>query len=36
PHQQHCPLNGGTPPPYPGWPENARAQVASHPSESAE
>ena len=20
PHQQHCPLFGGTPPPYPGWP----------------
>ena len=21
PHQRHCPLFGGTPPPYPGWPE---------------
>ncbi len=20
-HQQHCPLFGGTPPPYPGWPD---------------
>lgn len=25
PHQQHCPLFGGTPPPYPGWPENSAA-----------
>ncbi len=22
PHQAHCPLYGGTPPPYPGWPEH--------------
>jgi putative RecB family exonuclease len=21
-HQVHCPVYGGTPPPYPGWPEN--------------
>lgn len=21
-HQAHCPAFGGTPPPYPGWPEN--------------
>jgi putative RecB family exonuclease len=21
PHQAHCPVYGGTPPPYPGWPE---------------
>jgi putative RecB family exonuclease len=21
PHRQHCPTFGGTPPPYPGWPE---------------
>ena len=21
-HQEHCPEFGGTPPPYPGWPEN--------------
>jgi putative RecB family exonuclease len=27
PHQQHCPLFGGTPPPYPGWPEHARTQA---------
>ncbi len=20
-HQAHCPAFGGTPPPYPGWPE---------------
>ncbi|WP_156690600.1 RecB family exonuclease [Mycobacterium sp. Marseille-P9652] len=26
PHQQHCPLFGGTPPPYPGWPESPAAQ----------
>ncbi|MEY8016435.1 RecB family exonuclease [Mycobacterium servetii] len=25
PHQQHCPLFGGTPPPYPGWPESFAA-----------
>jgi putative RecB family exonuclease len=24
PHQAHCPAFGGTPPPYPGWPEFAR------------
>ena len=24
PHQKHCPLFGGTPPPYPGWPEPLR------------
>ncbi|OMC11577.1 RecB family exonuclease [Mycobacterium sp. SP-6446] len=22
PHQERCPAFGGTPPPYPGWPEN--------------
>jgi putative RecB family exonuclease len=22
PHQQHCPVFGGTPPPYPGWPDH--------------
>ena len=27
PHQQHCPLFGGTPPPYPGWPEDTRTQA---------
>ncbi len=25
PHQQHCPVYGGTPPPYPGWPEHPAA-----------
>ncbi|BBZ40030.1 RecB family exonuclease [Mycobacterium conspicuum] len=25
PHQQHCPAFGGTPPPYPGWPEQLLA-----------
>jgi putative RecB family exonuclease len=24
PHQRHCPAFGGTPPPYPGWPEQLR------------
>ena len=24
PHQKHCPVFGGTPPPYPGWPEPLR------------
>jgi putative RecB family exonuclease len=23
PHQRHCPSFGGTPPPYPGWPDHA-------------
>ncbi len=22
PHQEHCPVFGGTPPPYPGWPDH--------------
>ncbi|WP_116376186.1 RecB family exonuclease [Mycobacterium sp. MFM001] len=22
PHQAHCPVYGGTPPPYPGWPDH--------------
>ncbi|MBZ4557821.1 RecB family exonuclease [Mycobacterium avium subsp. hominissuis] len=26
PHQQLCPLFGGTPPPYPGWPDTLGAQ----------
>ncbi|MGF2951089.1 RecB family exonuclease [Mycobacterium sp. THU-M116] len=26
PHQQHCPLFGGTPPPYPGWPETSAVE----------
>jgi putative RecB family exonuclease len=35
PHQQHCPLFGGTPPPYPGWPDHVRAKAASRPSKPA-
>src|SRR6201987_3424575 len=35
PHQQHCPTFGGTPPPYPGWPDHAGAQAVSHPTEPA-
>jgi putative RecB family exonuclease len=27
-HQAHCPAFGGTPPPYPGWPQDARTQAA--------
>lgn len=35
PHQQHCPLYGGTPPPYPGWPESHATQSDSHTTEPA-
>jgi putative RecB family exonuclease len=35
PHQQHCPTFGGTPPPYPGWPNHTGAQAVSHPTEPA-
>jgi putative RecB family exonuclease len=35
PHQQHCPIFGGTPPPYPGWPDHTRAEAASRPTEPA-
>jgi putative RecB family exonuclease len=35
PHQEHCPLFGGTPPPYPGWPEIPAAQTDSHTTEPA-
>jgi putative RecB family exonuclease len=35
PHQQHCPLFGGTPPPYPGWPESIAVQTDSDTSEPA-
>jgi putative RecB family exonuclease len=35
PHQQHCPVFGGTPPPYPGWPELADTTPASQPTEPA-
>ncbi|CAM3381634.1 recombinase RecB [Mycobacterium intermedium] len=30
-HQQLCPAFGGTPPPYPGWPDLARAEAVSCP-----
>jgi putative RecB family exonuclease len=35
PHQEHCPVFGGTPPPYPGWPNHPRAEAISHPTEPA-
>ena len=35
PHQQHCPTFGGTPPPYPGWPEPDGARAVSHSTEPA-
>jgi putative RecB family exonuclease len=35
PHQQHCPTFGGTPPPYPGWPDVTAAQPISRPTEPA-
>jgi putative RecB family exonuclease len=35
PHQQHCPTFGGTPPPYPGWPNHTGVQAVSHPTEPA-
>jgi putative RecB family exonuclease len=35
PHQEHCPVFGGTPPPYPGWPGHTRAEGASRPTEPA-
>ncbi|OBH14686.1 RecB family exonuclease [Mycobacterium sp. E3247] len=35
PHRQHCPLFGGTPPAYPGWPDHARSQGVSHRPEPA-
>ena len=35
PHQQHCPTFGGTPPPYPGWPDRLGAQPVPHPTEPA-
>jgi putative RecB family exonuclease len=40
-HHAHCPVFGGTPPPYPGWPESPDEGSASeddavlHTSESA-
>jgi putative RecB family exonuclease len=35
PHQAHCPVFGGTPPPYPGWPEHMRTEAVSRPTEPA-
>jgi putative RecB family exonuclease len=35
PHQEHCPVFGGTPPPYPGWPDHMRAEAVPHPTEPA-
>jgi putative RecB family exonuclease len=35
PYQAHCPAFGGTPPPYPGWPNHTPAEPVSHPSEPA-
>jgi putative RecB family exonuclease len=34
-HQALCPAFGGTPPPYPGWPQDARIQAAVHPPQPA-
>ncbi len=35
PHQEHCPVFGGTPPPYPGWPDYTQAEAVSRPTEPA-
>lgn len=35
PHQAHCPAFGGTPPPYPGWPNYAGADTVVRPTEPA-
>jgi len=35
PHQQHCPIFGGTPPPYPGWPDHTAPQTVSRPTKPA-
>ena len=35
PHQAHCPVFGGTPPPYPGWPDHLRTEAVSRPTEPA-
>jgi putative RecB family exonuclease len=32
-HHAHCPVFGGTPPPYPGWPENPAE--GGHPGDDA-
>ena len=34
-HQQHCPIFGGTPPPYPGWPDHSRAEAVSRSTQPA-
>lgn len=36
PHQKHCPAFGGTPPPYPGWPEAGAKSAATSPATSWE
>jgi putative RecB family exonuclease len=35
PHHEYCPVVGGTPPPYPGWPDQGRAQAVSRSTEPA-
>ena len=35
PHQEHCPVFGGTPPPYAGWPNHMRADAVWRPTEPA-
>jgi putative RecB family exonuclease len=35
PHQAHCPVFGGTPPPYPGWPDHTRTEAVSRRTEPA-
>lgn len=32
PHQAHCPAFGGTPPPYPGWPDHPGAARPTEPA----
>ncbi len=32
PHQQRCPSFGGTPPPYPGWPDRAPVPSSTQPT----
>ncbi|MCV7028893.1 RecB family exonuclease [Mycobacterium sherrisii] len=35
PHHEYCPVFGGTPPPYPGWPEHVGAESVSRPTRPA-
>jgi putative RecB family exonuclease len=35
PHRQHCPVFGGTPPAYPGWPDHSAARTVSGPTQPA-